>query len=207
MKYTFKSDESYSRLLDAQIRGRNTRDKNTFNLYYQNPKYCLYCVKLIPYEPRKQTNRRKFCSHSCAASFNNLGVVHNGVHKSIIKCVVCMQPLKLNKKFCSRKCSGVYQKQEWLRKWHNNEIDGVIGTNKYSRCIRNYLFEKYDSKCARCGWCEVNLVTGKCPLQIDHIDGNWQNNKEENLILLCPSCHSLTPTYMALNKGHGRPRK
>jgi Zn finger protein HypA/HybF involved in hydrogenase expression len=27
---------------------------------------------------------------------------------------------------------------------------------------------------------------------------------EENLILLCPNCHSLTATYGALNKGRGR---
>lgn len=30
------------------------------------------------------------------------------------------------------------------------------------------------------------------PLEIEHIDGNALNNKEDNLILLCPNCHSLT---------------
>ena len=40
---------------------------------------------------------------------------------------------------------------------------------------------------------------------MEHIDENYAN-KEENLILLCPSCHSLTPTYGARNKGKGRPR-
>ena len=56
----------------------------------------------------------------------------------------------------------------------------------------------------RCGWCEINPTSGKIPLEIEHIDGNYKNNTEENLILLCPNCHSLTPTYRALNKGHGR---
>jgi len=41
-------------------------------------------------------------------------------------------------------------------------------------------------------------------LQIHHIDGNYLNSSEENLILLCPSCHSLTETYGSKNKGHGR---
>ena len=49
-----------------------------------------------------------------------------------------------------------------------------------------------------------NPKTGKVPLVADHIDGNWQNNIEENLRLICPNCDSLSPTYAALNKGHGR---
>ena len=38
----------------------------------------------------------------------------------------------------------------------------------------------------------------------EHIDGNYMNNKEENLILLCPNCHSLTQTYKGANRNHGR---
>ena len=37
-------------------------------------------------------------------------------------------------------------------------------------------------------------------LQVDHIDGNPDNNKGNNLRLLCPNCHSLTPTYKGGNK-------
>ncbi len=49
-----------------------------------------------------------------------------------------------------------------------------------------------------------NPVTGKVPLEIDHIDGDSENNKEENLRLICPNCHSLTPSFRNLNKGKGR---
>jgi 5-methylcytosine-specific restriction endonuclease McrA len=41
-------------------------------------------------------------------------------------------------------------------------------------------------------------------LQLEHKDGNSENNKPENLCLLCPNCHSQTPTYGAKNKGNGR---
>lgn len=34
--------------------------------------------------------------------------------------------------------------------------------------------------------------------------GNYLNNSEDNLDLICPNCHSLTPTYRALNIGNGR---
>jgi 5-methylcytosine-specific restriction endonuclease McrA len=70
--------------------------------------------------------------------------------------------------------------------------------------IRKYLFEEAKYKCTECGWCKKNPSTGKVPLTIDHIDGNSSNHKRENLKVLCPNCHSLTPTYGALNKGNGR---
>ncbi len=44
----------------------------------------------------------------------------------------------------------------------------------------------------------------KWDLEIDHIDGNSDNNSEENLRLVCPNCHSLTSTYRGTNRGNGR---
>ena len=49
-------------------------------------------------------------------------------------------------------------------------------------------------QCNICGllpvWNEKKLV-----LQIDHIDGDRSNNALENLRLVCPNCHSQTPTF------------
>lgn len=39
------------------------------------------------------------------------------------------------------------------------------------------------------------------------IDGNYKNNREENLILLCPNCHSLTSTYKGANMNYGRKQR
>ena len=47
-------------------------------------------------------------------------------------------------------------------------------------------------------------MTGHVPLEIDHIDGDAENNIETNLRVLCPNCHSLTPHFRNLNKGKGR---
>ncbi len=83
---------------------------------------------------------------------------------------------------------------------------GEIGikTRAISGHLRRYLFEKYGDKCSMCGWCEKNSITGRVPLEIDHINGNSENNSEENLRLICPNCHSLTLYFRNLNKGKGR---
>lgn len=53
----------------------------------------------------------------------------------------------------------------------------------------------------------MNPKTKEVPLVADHTDGNWRNNKEENLRLVCPNCDALSPTYAGSNKGNGRPSR
>lgn len=47
-----------------------------------------------------------------------------------------------------------------------------------------------------CEECHVTQWNGKpLTMHMDHIDGNSRNHKRENLRMLCPNCHSQTPTY------------
>lgn len=124
-----------------------------------------------------------------------------------MNCLNCGKLISQKKKFCNNKCQKEYLYITYIKKWKNNEVNGLRGAYQTSLYIKDYLYKKYNNKCARCGWNEINPYTGNIPLEIEHIDGNYLNNKEENLILLCPNCHSLTSTYKGANRNGRKSRK
>jgi hypothetical protein len=95
----------------------------------------------------------------------------------------------------------------YIAQWKSGEISGLQGHGVVSNYVKRYLREKYDNRCCLCGWAEVNPITKVVPLVADHTDGDWSNNVETNLRLVCPNCDSLTPTYAGLNRGHGRKQR
>src|SRR5258708_18934331 len=99
-----------------------------------------------------------------------------------------------------------YQYDAFISKWKNGEIDGGRGkrAKNISGHVKRYLQGKFGEKCSLCDWNKINPVTGRVPLEIDHMDGNSENNAEHNLRLICPNCHSLMPGFRNLNRGNGR---
>lgn len=80
----------------------------------------------------------------------------------------------------------------------------VVGSNYNRGQLKKRLIEAglLDNKCSECG--SLPEWNGKfLSLQLDHINGVFNDNRFENLRLLCPNCHSQTPTFA----GKNRPRQ
>lgn len=59
----------------------------------------------------------------------------------------------------------------------------------------------FDEQGGACNHCKLTTWMGKpIPLELEHKDGDRTNNSRKNLELICPNCHSLTPTWRGRNK-------
>lgn len=170
---------------------------------------CQKCKKEFPNwlkinGVRKNLSSRKFCLDCSPYGLHNTKLLNKIKQKRF--CKQCGKELvHRNSIYCSAKCHKQFQYEQYIKKWKNHEVNGIKGKNgQLSSYIRRYIFEKFNFKCSKCGWGETNPHTNTIPLEIEHIDGNWENSYEENLNLICPNCHSLTATYRGANRGHGR---
>src|ERR1700733_11969731 len=79
--------------------------------------------------------------------------------------------------------------EEYLKIW-TNESPRVGSHHLKKRLIKEKILQDI---CNRCGIFEWEGE--KLSLHLDHINGIRNDNRLENLRLLCPNCHSLTETY------------
>ena len=146
---------------------------------------CDHCKKIFLREKKHVTynlkNRNKqFCSKECSAK-------SRAVDRNIF-CDSCGKPLSVTptrlkrsrsgKLFCSHACSNKNRNSLYGGEKHHM-------FNGYSAHYRKYAFANYPHRCAICGWDEDEEI-----LDVHHIDEDRTHNDIENLIILCPICHT-----------------
>lgn len=194
-RYFFKKANYYNKLRSKKILEKHGINWEEWLLNKKNKpkKYCKNCGKEII----GGDSRKKFCNISCSSIFNS--------KKKMKKryCLHCGKPIKKGM-YCNSTCYSIFKNKEYIDLWKKGEKNGIKGKNEIATPIRNYIFEKNNYKCQKCGFNTINPFSGRHILQIHHIDGNCTNNKEENLELLCPNCHALTDNYGRRNKNSTR---
>ena len=165
-------------------------------------KHCECCNAII------KNAGIKYCSNSCSAKVNN-SLFPKRIAELKGKCKNCNNQLihKNSSLFCNQVCHKDFQYKENLNQWGDEGFLGYTGkTVQLKKFIRRFLLEEANNKCSKCGWGEINEITQKAPLEINHIDGNAKNCIKDNLEVLCPNCHSLTHNFRNLNKNSARDR-
>ena len=68
-----------------------------------------------------------------------------------------------------------------------------IEDSEFTDVAKHILISELGNKCFECGLQEWNKK--QIVLELHHNNGNRRDNRRENLKLLCPNCHSQTPTF------------
>ena len=181
--------------------------------YESNPDKCIHCAAPISYSQKVTGNQ--FCSRSCSATHNNLGVRRNfkdgrsirnhsvrdlPVKWRVHPCPICGQDTTWQT--CSWECS---RKRRKLALFSSIEAGcyhpkGTSGSS--ARVLKAYLEEKFGRKCFCCSMTE--WMGKPVPLDVHHVDGDCSNNAVSNLQLLCKNCHALTDNFGSKNKNGSR---
>lgn len=116
----------------------------------------------------------------------------------IDKCINCGSEIARSRpgtprRFCSNKnkCQNEYLRKQAI------EL-GIAGTGS----TKKHLSESRGYKCEECNidsWNNKPIV-----LELDHVNGDSNDNSLGNVRLLCPNCHSQTHTFRIKNRGSGR---
>jgi hypothetical protein len=167
---------------------------------------CLACGKEV-YMPKNRLKLFKYCCRICKDQSNKILIK--------VDCAICGNEFehissRCNKaKYCSRKCYHKSQKLKGKKEYtcfhcekkfighaaHKRKYCSIECTGKsvrenwhpiFSTVRKKMLKEGLIEACERCGYNEVKQILG-----IHHIDQNRKNNKKENLMVVCPMCHSL----------------
>jgi hypothetical protein len=99
-------------------------------------------------------------------------------------CLICNKNKQMScgfykgKKVYKRTCTRCSMKND-SKKLQKNKDRIRVSRYPYSKHKKNY--------CENCGFIPIH----KCQLDVDHIDGNKNNNHIDNFRTLCANCHRL----------------
>jgi hypothetical protein len=126
----------------------------------------------------KKSLKRKFCSSSCSASFNNK---------------LRLEPSDEQREKVSESLKQIWLvklKDDWSKKIgettkgkHNSNVNSIYDVSK--RTMQK-MIKRLNINCLNCGW-------DKTTCDIHHINGRKIENchHHSNLTLLCPNCHRM----------------
>jgi hypothetical protein len=143
-------------------------------------------MKICPKCNTEHTKSGTYCSRTCANSRSWSPEVNEQRSKKMIG-----KPS--TKSEHDRFVAGQKASETRLQKYLATPFNELGMENR-----RRRVFEEQHYCCNKCNTSEWMGV--KLPLELEHKDGNNQNNERENLEGLCPNCHSITDTWRGRNK-------
>lgn len=134
----------------------------------------------------------------------NTKIIYMNANQNNKYCSVCNSNISYkNKSGMCKKCLKEKQDAEKIDNWLKTGSTGYSVSTTIRGCIRRYIYEDQQGKCAICGM-QDTWNNKKINFILDHIDGNAANNNRSNMRLICPNCDSQLDTYKSKNKNSAR---
>lgn len=162
-------------------------------------KQCVICG--VDYDcPLSLVDKRSTCSTKCNDKVD--------YHKPNAKCEVCgggyyRSPSAISHFTCGEEC-------RIKRNPRRIPLEDILAGKHPKRIGQPALIHRlFDAgiKERRCEWCGLEEWCGVLiTLELHHADGNNRNHRRENLFVLCPNCHSLTPNYKSKGRDYKKKR-
>lgn len=146
---------------------------------------CLRCEN----EANPNFGKGIYCSRACSNRRTHSVETKAKISKSVVKRGAIRPPL--SGESLDKWKNSI--KQTYVRKFNNTPFSDLGWEGKRKRVI-----EEQQNKCLICNLSEWNNIP--LTLEVDHIDGDNNNNARDNLRGLCPNCHSTTHTWRGKNK-------
>lgn len=129
----------------------------------------------------------KYCSRGCANSRVRNEDVKQKIREGVLKAdYLTNDEWKQKVSIANKSEEKKLKSKQTFREKRNYDTAHIFS-------IKKWIKEERGNKCEECGVEEWNGK--KLTMEIDHIDGNKNNNNLDNLKVLCPNCHSQTPTW------------
>lgn len=204
-RHFYKKD--FTKFIESSKKRNQLIHQECVNNYNNNPNICLYCYcKIIAKEDDniQLIKKKKFCSKSCSASYNNSHRKHSVETRKKIsnklkkidtekyenKCANCNCKIDKKKKFCSKKCFLEYnnisiltkqQLQENLIKFI--ELNQYVPNSKFNRSWSYYArkyFGTWNNMIIQLGYKPNNQKFGKKILKCK--DGHIADSISEKIV-------------------------
>jgi hypothetical protein len=136
-------------------------------------------------------------SISVAGVLRHLGLAQTGGMHAHLSRRIRLYGIDTSHFLGRRANSGPQHKSRKRLPWQEVLVLRTHGRRQHAHVLRRALLEwgrDYQCEGPRCqvqgSWCGRPIM-----LHVNHKNGNWLDDRPENVQFLCPNCHSQTPNY------------